>query len=274
MVKTKTNLIGMLFGLLTVIEQAEDYISPNGKHLARYRCICQCGNPNDIIVLKSSLTTGNTKSCGCIKTDAVKKAQWESHKKYNQYRIDGDIVIGICSNCDREFKVDLQNFDKIKDICWVLQRKTKPREVDRLIGYDTNTKKTVKMHVYLGYKNYDHIDCDELNNTMSNLRPATSSQNHMNSKNRKIGKSGFRGVWITENGKYHAAIQFTTNTHGIKEKHRIVGPVKDNPEDAYVDYLKLSLQHHKAYSSVLADCVKYGLITEEEFLSMCDNKID
>lgn len=270
MVKTKEDLIGKQFGLLTVIEQTDDYVSPRGKHLARYKCICQCGNPNKIVVLKNSLTTGNTQSCGCIKSEAIRKSQWMSHKKYNEYRFDGNIVIGICSNSNKEFMVDLENFDKIKDICWCLQEKTKSGEIDRLVGWDTDTKKLVRMHVYLGYKNYDHIDCNELNNTIANLRPANASQNKINSKNRDIGKSGFRGVWLTSNRKYYAGIQFTTNINGVKKKHRITSTARDNPEDAYIDYLRLSLQYHQNYSSVLDDCYKYGIITEEEFLKMLE----
>lgn len=259
---------GVLDSRLTVIEQVEDYISPQGKHRARYKCKCSCGNNKSIIVLKNQLLTGGTLSCGCLKLERIKSSQWDSHKKYNEYRFDGDIVIGKCSNSDREFKVDLCNFEKIKNICWVLQKKTKPTELDRLIGYDTNTQKTVKMHVYLGFKNYDHIDCDELNNTMENLRPATESQNKMNCKNRQIGKSGYRGVHITSSGKYHASIQFTTDNNGEKEKHRLTGPSRSNPEDAYKDYLELALQYHQEYSSVCEDFYKYGLIDEESFLSM------
>jgi hypothetical protein len=213
MVKVKKDIIGwkmwehgVLDSKLIVIEQVEDYVSPQGKHRAQYKCRCSCGNPNTIIVLKNQLITGGTLSCGCIKSERIKVAQWDSHKKYNEYRIEGDIVSGKCSNSDREFKVDLCNYEKIKNICWTLQRKTKSTELDRLVGYDIKTKKTVRMHVYLGFKNYDHIDCDELNNTIKNLRPATESQNKMNCKNRQIGKSGYRGVHTTPQGKYYAAI--------------------------------------------------------------------
>ena len=275
MVKVKEDITGwnmwehgVLDSRLTVIEQVEDYVSPQGKHRAQYKCKCSCGNNNPIIVLKSQLLTGGTLSCGCLKLERIKSSQWDSHKKYNEYRFNGEIVIGKCSNADREFKVDLFNFEKIKNICWSLQRKTKPTELDRLIGYDVQTKKTVRMHVHLGYKNYDHIDCDELNNTVANLRPATESQNKMNCKNRQIGKSGYRGVHITSSGKYHACIQFTTINNDKKEKHRLVGPSRSNPEDAYVDYLKFALQYHKEYSSVSEDFYKYDIITKDEFLAM------
>lgn len=39
MVKVKEDLTGKTFGLLTVIEQADDYVAPtSGKHYARWRC--------------------------------------------------------------------------------------------------------------------------------------------------------------------------------------------------------------------------------------------
>jgi hypothetical protein len=263
MVKVKEDLIGRIFGRLTVIEQVEDYISPQGKHRAQYKCRCSCGNANCIIVLKNSLTTGNTISCGCIKREQFKQLQWDNHKKYNEYRFDGDLVIGKCSNSDREFKIDLQDFDKIKNICWCLQEKSKSGEIDRLVGWDIENKKIVRMHIYLGFKNYDHIDCDELNNTRKNLRPATSSQNKMNTKNRKIGESGYRGVQTTSNGKYYARIQFTTYENNIKKINKLNGPVRNDAEEAYIDYLKFAAKYHKSYSSVADDFIKYNIKVEK-----------
>lgn len=275
MVKVKTDISGWKMwehgitrSRIIVLEQTEDYISPQGLHRAQYKCQCNCGNPKIFTLLKNAILTGDTLSCGCLHSETARKNQWNTHKKYNEYRIEDDIVIGKCSNSDKEFKVDLCNFEKIKDICWALQKKTKPTEIDRLIGYDVSTQKTVRMHVYLGYKNHDHIDCNELNNTIANLRPATPSQNRMNTKNRPIGKSGYRGVGVSEQGKYYAAIQFTTYIDGIKELHRIRGTCRVNAEDAYIDYLKLALQYHKKYSSVYEDFYKYGLITEAQFLEM------
>ena len=55
------SLIGKRYGTLTVIEQAEP--SPAGQR--RWLCKCDCGNST--ITLTSNLTTGHTKSCGCIK---------------------------------------------------------------------------------------------------------------------------------------------------------------------------------------------------------------
>jgi hypothetical protein len=40
----------------------------------------------------------------------------------------------------------------------------------------------------------DHIDCDRSNNRIANLRDATPSQNHANTKRSSTNTSGFKGV--------------------------------------------------------------------------------
>ena len=53
------------FGKLTVIERADDYISPKGKHESCWKCKCDCGNMKT--VRQSDLHSGRTKSCGiCV----------------------------------------------------------------------------------------------------------------------------------------------------------------------------------------------------------------
>lgn len=61
----KRDLVGQLFGNYLVI----------GEVISRPRyvlCRCSCGNERE--VFKSSLTTGKTKSCGCIGREATSKA--------------------------------------------------------------------------------------------------------------------------------------------------------------------------------------------------------
>ena len=62
MVKVK-DLTGKRFGRLVVIELAGK--SANGKY--QWKCKCDCGNY--IIVKGNSLTTGHTKSCGCLEKE-------------------------------------------------------------------------------------------------------------------------------------------------------------------------------------------------------------
>ena len=78
----KLNLIGQRFGELEVVVEAES----NG--FSRWLCKCDCGNTK--IVLGRSLTSGNTKSCGCCRKLAhnwrgfgeITGSYW-SHVKHN-----------------------------------------------------------------------------------------------------------------------------------------------------------------------------------------------
>lgn len=51
------------FGRLTPIE----YLGGNGKNAVLWRCQCECGN-NNFITTSHHLVSGNTKSCGCLKS--------------------------------------------------------------------------------------------------------------------------------------------------------------------------------------------------------------
>jgi hypothetical protein len=68
------NLVGKRFGRLVVKNRADDYISPSGKHHVKWNCLCDCGNT--ISVDAGQLTSGKTKSCGCLKSDS------KTHEKH------------------------------------------------------------------------------------------------------------------------------------------------------------------------------------------------
>lgn len=81
---TLIDLTGQTFGRLTVIERAFDKPS----HWPRWRCRCECGNL--IIVLGSSLRSGNTESCGCLRRELVSE---NSLKPLSGQRF-GRLVVG------------------------------------------------------------------------------------------------------------------------------------------------------------------------------------
>lgn len=60
----KLNLIGEKYGRLTVIEQA-----PNKGKRTQWKCLCDCGKEK--VVSTDCLRNGNTKSCGCYKSELV-----------------------------------------------------------------------------------------------------------------------------------------------------------------------------------------------------------
>lgn len=65
------DLTGRRFCRLTVLEEAEPYISPKGVKSKRYKCLCDCGNR--AVVVAAKLTSGNTKSCGCYQRQRAKE---------------------------------------------------------------------------------------------------------------------------------------------------------------------------------------------------------
>jgi hypothetical protein len=62
-----TNLVGTRFGRLEVIERSHN----NNKGNSRWVCRCDCGN--EVVVLRYQLTSGKTKSCGCINKERITK---------------------------------------------------------------------------------------------------------------------------------------------------------------------------------------------------------
>lgn len=62
---------GEVFGDLTVLSRADDYVAPNGKHHVMWNCICLCGNTT--VVDAGALTSGKTKSCGCLRQENLSR---------------------------------------------------------------------------------------------------------------------------------------------------------------------------------------------------------
>ena len=55
------DLTGQKFGHLTVLHQ----VAPDKTGHTRWECICDCGNPNHLIVFGDNLRRNHTTSCGC-----------------------------------------------------------------------------------------------------------------------------------------------------------------------------------------------------------------
>lgn len=185
------NIIGNRYGMLTVIERADDYILKNGKIKTRWKCLCDCGN--EIIVMKNALSSGTTKSCGCLRNNI------NSHrlKKNNKYVLSGKHGIGYDSK-NNEFYFDLEDYEKIKDCYWFVNEK----------GYVMNSKNQ-SMHRLLceSFDVVDHVNHKKFDNRKCNLRDVTNQQNVMNSKLQVNNTSGITGVtWHKNDMKWQAQI--------------------------------------------------------------------
>lgn len=69
------NLIGKKFTYLTVIGQSQE--TKNGRYRYFAKCKCKCGNI--VRVVRGNLKNGNTKSCGCLNKELIKK-RFITHK--------------------------------------------------------------------------------------------------------------------------------------------------------------------------------------------------
>lgn len=159
------NLIGKKFGLLTIIEEYRDF-----RNFIFYKCKCDCGNETS--VYRSNLISGKTKSCGCLYKSSNKKL-----KKTNVYLIDekNRVVIGKTTNTNAEFLVNLEDYEKIKDLCWY-ESKTgyihhKDKSVVQLHRFITNCPRN---------KVVDHINHNKKDNRRANLRICTQKENMQN----------------------------------------------------------------------------------------------
>lgn len=229
MVNIRKDLTGRIFGRLTVLRQAEDYVSPDGRHHCQWLCECSCENKPKVVVRGVQLHSKKTQSCGCLQIERTRESNIINKKKYNTYDLSGEYGIGY-TNKGEEFYFDLEDYDKIKDYSWHIGAN----------GYIAakrinNSNKNVFMHrVVLGlidvpYKEVevDHIHGKETrnDNRKCNLRVATNSQNQMNKGLKSDNTSGVTGVnWNKRIGKWHSRI--------TKNKNEIHLGFYDNFEDA------------------------------------------
>lgn len=65
------NLVGKRYNNLLVIEKSKTIKTNNGSTKIFWKCVCDCGNICE--VEGQSLKSGNTKSCGCLKSSGEQK---------------------------------------------------------------------------------------------------------------------------------------------------------------------------------------------------------
>ena len=196
------DLTGNKYGRLTVIRRIG---TKRGSPL--WECICECNNHAN--VTSRELTSGNTKSCGCLSLERLIEYN-HTKKKYNTYDLSGEYGIGYTSKGE-EFYFDLEDYDKIKDYCWMINNR----------GYVScsvrKNKKAIDilMHKIIMDSSNDE-DVDHINgistrndNRKSNLRKCTHQMNMCNYSKPKNNTSGVTGVsWDNRYSVWKAYITY------------------------------------------------------------------
>jgi hypothetical protein len=201
------DLTGEKFNRLTVVCRTKQpsYLKP--KCEAYWLCKCECGSNKQIIKSSYQLTSGESKSCGCLKSELISK----QHKKYNTYNLTGDYGVGYTTKND-EFYFDLDDYDMIKDYCWHVDDQT--NYVVNKIHNSNGKAKYIYMHRLLtNCENdlvVDHLNHKRNDNRKNNLVKMTAHQNAMNQRfTRRSNTSGVVGVlWSERNKRWDSYIGY------------------------------------------------------------------
>lgn len=224
------DLTGLKFGKLTVVSFSD---IKNGN--SRWLCRCDCGN--EVKVFGFNLKTGNTTSCGC--------AENTGNKKYNEYDLNNKYGIGYTTNTNKFFYFDKEDYNKIKDYCWI------ENDQGYIIAHNIcgSSPKSIRLHrlilnisdnsILIDHKNMLKEDCRK-----DNLRIANKQTNGINRPANKNNKLGVKGVsYIEDKNKFSAKICVNGRTINLgifdtikeaKEARQLAG-VKYFGEFAYID---------------------------------------
>lgn len=206
------NLTGERFTRWTV---KKDSFERNEKGCLVCFCECDCGTQR--MVNRKNLLSGDSKSCGCLKTD-LSKAKFGIKRGQNRYRKIKNGYIGYTSN-NMRFYFDEEDYELINKYTWHEHddgTNIYPRTLyDRY--YDSSGKRHnvyIMMHQLLQKAHYsnkndlimDHIDGNTMDNRKQNLRETTRQKNMFNVKTPASNKTGHKGIYKTASGKFQVKI--------------------------------------------------------------------
>jgi hypothetical protein len=215
--------IGKKYGKLTITK----FWGMGKGSIRRYYVKCDCGSKEKIISL-SSMKQG-VRSCGCARFEIIRKA------KHNAYDLTGEYGIGYTFNTNQEFYFDLEDYDKIKDYCWLTDGN------GYLITIDIKTKKRIHMSNFIMSKysdTIDHINNKVYDNRKDNLRNATFQQNACNMRPRI--SNGVKGIsW----NKRHSRWEVYLNFKNKRIKHHLC----DSLEEAINIRIQYEKEFHKEF---------------------------
>ena len=266
MVKVKEDMTGWKIwehgipdSRLTVIRQDEDFINKDGSRSAMWLCQCSCNEHNNVVVKGTRLRNGSTKSCGCMNSERITAYNKEMKSKVNTYSnkfVDeyGEYYVGLTTNTNKEFYVDADDYDKVKDYCWTEHI---VHGYHALEARKPDSNKTIRMHYLIVGKNFDHKDRNPLNNRKHNLREPGECGNAQNHSVRKDNKTGVSGINFNKlSGCYVARIQY--------DKKRISLGEFNSLNDAIVARLNAEVKYYGEFAPQKHLFEQYGITVHNE----------
>ena len=110
--KEKLSYVGKTFSRWKVTGRNFDKVPAGSTHIF-YNCICDCGNVS--VVNKQSLTTGKSKSCGCLRDEKLSR---RSSKDVHQIKVadksSKKVLVEIEVNVDMSFINKLDNLQSLE----------------------------------------------------------------------------------------------------------------------------------------------------------------
>lgn len=233
--KNFNDMTGKIFGRLKVLYRGENY----NKWGVTWICQCLCGKHTILKVRSHNLISGNTNSCGCYCIDKSKAVC----KKYNKYDLSGTYGIGYCSNIDKKFYFDLEDYDKIKGYCWHYSARgyIEARSDGKLIKMHRLIMDVSDPNIKVDHKYHDKNGISRTyDNRKINLRLCTQQKNTCNIKLKSNNTSGITGVEFSkQKNKWIASIKYNGEDHHLgtfKYKEDAVAARKKAEKDFFKDF--------------------------------------
>lgn len=263
MVKVKVDMTGWKMwehdvpdSRLVVLRQVEDRIKKDGTRLAQWECECTCEQHTIIRADGRDIKSGHTKSCGCINLERIvtQNKSWHKTNTYSDVLTDehGDYYIGLTTNTDKEFYVDAEDFEQIKEYCWSESGQ------HYIVAWDADTQTIIRMHTLLTqYDICDHADRNRFNNRKYNLRPATIGENCRNISIRVDNTSNITGVsWSNKSQRWRAYLQHERNNMNLG--------YFINKEDAIMARLNAEQQYFGKFAPQIHLFEQYGITIQND----------
>lgn len=206
---------GIVFGRLTVVEEARLPVGNSTKRAML--CRCECGQQKTVLL--EHLRSGASRSCGC----ARRGVQAEDVARL----IPGEVPLYGKRARGRVAIVDIEDYGLVMQHRWHVLEHDPVAPGRRAHGpyavYDSRQggiRVAVYMHQLIaGHPRsgrIDHIDGNGLNNRRSNLRPASKQQNGANARKNPGKSSAYKGVfWDHRRSRWVATIMVDGRTQRL-----------------------------------------------------------